>query len=189
MKYKKIITYSFIFCLFYNCSPKLKVYEIEQKLNENHEALFKGDIEALLKNIPKRYMIEQGEDNLRKVLVKRYSNVKYPIRNSEISNLNILDKGKCNSFYYYKVNFISDKSQITPYLDSIALKLNEEKYGREHVSFNPNSKILQIREKKTKILVLDKDKNWKILNLDGQSLSENYGEKFWFCIEKEYSKE
>lgn len=182
MKHIKLLIYTFLFCTFFSCSPKLKIYEIEKKINENHIDLFEGNVEALLKNIPKKYSKEQGENNLRERLNKRYKNRKYPIRNSQISGLNIQNEGKCNSYKYYKVDYVFDKSQMTPYLDSIALKRNEEKYGKKNVNFNPNSKILHIRHKKTKILILDKDENWKILNLNKQSLSDNYGVKFWNCI-------
>jgi hypothetical protein len=72
---------------------------------------------------------------------------------------------------------------MTPYLDSAALKLNETEYGKKHVVFNSNSKILHVTEKKHLMLIFDKDRNWKILDYDKQSLNENYGNGFWECIQ------
>jgi len=74
---------------------------------------------------------------------------------------------------------------MTPYMDSTALKLNYKDYGKENVSFNPNSKFLQIRQFISNVLVFDKDKRWMLLGLEKyyiQSLNDNYGKGFYECV-------
>lgn len=60
---------------------------------------------------------------------------------SDVGDLRIQDINKCNSTHFYNVKHIIDKTQMTPYLDSIALELNYKSYGKENVNFDSNSKI------------------------------------------------
>ncbi len=85
---------------------------------------------------------------------------------------------------YYIVKYGVHKSELTPHIDSIALRLNYKKYGKENVFFNPNSKKLEVIEKKFEILYLDKDRVWKIVNYssDMKYLNRYFGKGFSECI-------
>ena len=182
MKYKIIMINILVFFFLYGCSPVLNISEIEQRINNNYKALSEGNVEYLLRNTPKRALKEYGEKASEIYLHKTYDNRDNPVYYNDIGQLVVQKRDRCNSYYYYKVDYIVDELQNTPYLDSTALELNQRKYGKEHVNFNPNSKILQIRKSKSKILVFDKDKRWKVLDNDIQYLNDNYGEGFSDCI-------
>lgn len=182
MNYSKLLAYCLLICIFYSCAPKLSISEIELRINKKNTASFEGDVEYLLKNTPKKYLKEYGESLFREKLTKIYDNRKYPIGYSDIGELAIQDRNKCNSFYYYKVTYKVTKAQMTPYLDSTALKLNQDKYGKKNVIFNSNSKILHVTEDKNSILIFDKDRKWKVLNLDKKNLDKYYGGGFSKCL-------
>jgi len=183
MDYIKLLVYCLLICIFYSCVPKLSISEIELRINKKNTASFEGDVEYLLKNAPKKYLKDYGESDFREMLTKIYDNRKYPIGYSDIGELAILDRNKCNSFYYYKITYKVTKAQMTPYLDSTALKLNQDTYGKKNVIFNSNSKILHVTECKTSILIFDKDRKWKILDLDKEkSLDKYYGDRFYKCL-------
>jgi hypothetical protein len=184
MNFKRYILYIILFCSFLSCARKLNVSEIKLKINSRNTALFEGNVDQIVKNTPKKYLKTYGESSFRELLTKVYSNKKDPILYSNIGDLHIQDNGKCNSYSYYKVTYRVRSSQMTPYLDSIALLRNEKKYGEENVTFLYNSKILEISEEKSEILIFDKDHRWKIINYDMETLLENYGSKFLDCIEK-----
>lgn len=182
MNYSKIFGLSLIVFFSYSCAPKLSYSEIELKINELNTASFEGDIEYLLKNTPSKYLKEFGENNFREKYSKLYDNRKYPIGYSDIGELTVQDRNKCNSYYYYKASYKVSKSQMTPYLDSTSLKLNENKYGKRNVTFNSNSKILNVTEIKNSLLIFDKDSSWKVLNLNEKNLDKFYGNGFFNCI-------
>ncbi|MCT4697515.1 hypothetical protein, partial [Tenacibaculum haliotis] len=151
----------FILCLLYftlyGCAPKLTYTEIENRINKDYNAFNDGNVEYEMKNTIKKYLKEYGKDGFRKMIKKRYSNRgNHPYFN--VGSIKIQDRNKCNSTYFYNTKYTVDKSEITPYIDSTALKLNYKEYGRENVNFNPNSKILQIRMEKKGILIFDKDR-------------------------------
>jgi hypothetical protein len=159
--------------------------EIEEKINASYTAHFEGDIEYMIQNNPKQAVKEYGEDGLRKNLLKVFNGKRTNIpRFNDIGELRIQDRNKCNSTYFYKVKYLVDKTQYTPYLDSTALELNYKDYGKENVFFNSNSKFLQIREKKERVLILDKGRNWILLDYDSnmQYLDRYYGDGFSECI-------
>jgi len=159
----------------------LNIYEIERRINKDNTALLDGDVDYLLKNTPKKYLKEYGESEYKERLSKIYDNRKYPVGYSNIGELDIEDRQKCNSYYYYKVTYKVTRAQMTPYLDSTALKRNHKEYGEENVIFNSNSKILHITKYRNKILIFDKDREWKVLVLDEEILDDNYGDEFWVC--------
>ncbi len=182
MNFTKLLIYCLLFCAFYSCIPKLNISEIELRINNDNTLLFEGDVEYLMKNTPKKYLREYGKTAYREKLTKIYDNRPYPVGYSNIGELVIQDRDKCNSFYYYKVTYKVTEVQLTPYLDSTALKRNQKKYGKENVFFNSNIKSLHITGVKNKILIFDKDREWKVLNLNEEFLDENYGDGFSKCL-------
>ena len=190
IKQNRLILFIIIIQTFGSCAPKLTFTEIEDRINANYIAFNENDIEYEFNNTPVKYIMGYGEEGFRKKLQKIYESRKKsknrPLFN-DIGNLRIQDINKCNSTYFYKVEYEVDKVQMTPYLDSIALEHNYKNYGKENVNFNPNSKILQIREKKEQILILDKDKEWKLLNYNDsemQYLNKYYGKGFSECVQR-----
>ncbi len=179
----KLLIYCLLYFTLYSCSPKLKITEIEQIVNENNRASFEGNIEYLLKNMPKKYLKEFSEKAVREKLIKKYKNRDYPVAFSQIGELVVKDRNRCNSSYYYEIRYKVTTSRMTPYLDSTALKLNQNNYGKENVTFNPNSKILHITKEKPKFLIFDNDKNWKLLDIDKESLNKYYGKEFLECTQ------
>jgi len=168
-----------------SCSPKLSITKIEKRINANYTAFHEGNVEFMLKNKPKKGLKEYGESRYRKMLLDVFNGKrKNPPHFSDIGDLKIQDRNKCNRTYFYKVKYLIDKTQHTPYLDSIALKLNYKEYGKENVNFLPKVKILQIREKKKQILLFDKGKKWILLeyNSNMKNLNRYYGEGFSKCI-------
>ncbi|WP_158319150.1 hypothetical protein [Aequorivita sinensis] len=157
--------------------------EIEKKINEYNSASFKGDIEYQIKNTPKEYLNKNSISSIREKFDNIYNNRKFPMGYSNIGELEVQKQGKCNSSSYYKVEYKVTTAQMTPYLDASALEFNYSKYGKENVSFNPNSKILHITKQDTKILIYDSDGEWKILNLDKKTLNQYFGNNFFNCIE------
>lgn len=182
MKYKSLLIWFLVCITLYSCTPELKVYEIEQKINKYNIASYEGNIDYLLKNTPKKAIKTYGKKYSREYLHKLYDKRDYPIYYNDIGDLVVQNRKKCNSYYIYTVDYIVDEFQMTPYLDSTALKFNQTEYGKEHVYFNSNSKILQIRKSKSKILIFDKDKRWKVLDDNIQYLDDNYGTGFSDCI-------
>ena len=175
IKSKKLVIYFILCCTFSSCAPQLSIFEIKQKINNNYTALFEGDVKHLLKNLPKKYLEEYGKIGIREELSKIYKGRRYPVGHSNIGELVVQNRNKCNTFNYYIVTYKVSKAQMTPYLDSTALALNQKEYGKENVFFNPNSKILHVTEYKTSILIFDKDKKWKVLDLDKEYLDRYYG--------------
>ena len=180
----QLILLIIIFQSLYSCAPKLTFTEIDERVNKEYIAFNEDDIEYNYYNTPVKYLTEYGEEGFRKKLQKTYESrkkSKYPVLFNDIGELRVQDINKCNSTYFYKVKYIVDKAQITPYMDSIALERNYKSYGKENVSFNPNSKILQTRLRKESILILDKDKVWKLLNFtdfDNQLYDRLFGKDF-----------
>lgn len=181
----KALTFFFLIFTLTSCSPKLTFTDIEKRINEDYTAFNDGNVEYELKNTPKEYIKEYGANGLKEKFHRIYENRTNQPYFSDIGELRIQDRSKCNSTYYYKVKYTVDKVQMTPYLDSIALKFNENEHGKENVDFNSNSKLLQIRQKKEKLLVYDKDKNWKLLNYNSnmQYLNRYFGKEFSECIQ------
>lgn len=171
-----------------SCAPKLTYTEINKKVNANYIALSENDIEYEFNNTPLKFIKEYGEEGFRKRLQELYESRKeseYPPYYNDIGDLRIQDINKCNSTYFYKVKYIIDKVQTTPYLDSIALELNYKIYGKENVHFNPNLKILETRLRKEGLLILDKDNNWKFLlfeDFDEKMYDRIYGKEFSECV-------
>ena len=184
----QLILLIIIFQSLYSCAPKLTFTEIDERVNKEYIAFNENDIEYNYYNTPVKYLTEYGEEGFRKKLQKTYESrkkSKYPVLFNDIGELRVQDINKCNSTYFYKVKYIVDKAQITPYMDSIALERNYKSYGKENVSFNPNSKILQTRLRKESILILDKDKVWKLLNFtdfDNQLYDRLFGKDFSKCV-------
>ena len=184
----QLILLIIIFQSLYSCAPKLTFTEIDERVNKEYIAFNENDIEYNYYNTPVKYLAEYGEEGFRKKLQKTYESrkkSKYPVLFNDIGELRVQDINKCNSTYFYKVKYIVDKAQITPYMDSIALERNYKSYGKENVSFNPNSKILQTRLRKESILILDKDKVWKLLNFtdfDNQLYDRLFGKDFSKCV-------
>tara|TARA_Y100000815_G_scaffold229759_1_gene219260 strand:- start:534 stop:1070 length:537 start_codon:yes stop_codon:yes gene_type:complete len=162
--------------------------QIEERINEDYIAFNENDIEYEYDNTPVKYLKEYGEEGFRKKLQKTYDskkNTKYPVIFNDIGELKVQEIDKCNSTYFYKVKYTIDKSQMTPYLDSIALDRNYKSYGKENVNFNPNSKILQTRLRKESILIFDKDKVWKLLtykDFDEKLYDRLFGKGFSDCV-------
>lgn len=182
----RIPVYGLLFCAFFSCSPTLNISELEKRINTHYTASNEGNVEYFYKNTPAKFIKEYGEDGLRKKLHEMYDNKENPEFFNEIGELSVQDRKKCNSTYYYKVKYIVDRAQHTPYLDSTALKLNQKEYGIEHVNFNTNSKILQVRENKETILLFDKKiKEWIFLdyNSDLKYLDRYFGNGFSDCIQ------
>ncbi|MEN3325193.1 hypothetical protein VP395_15790 [Mariniflexile soesokkakense] len=178
-----------IFCLlffvFFGCSPKLNISELQNRINTHYTATNENNVEYFYKNIPTKYIKEYGEEGLRKKLHKMYVENKNEAFYDEIGQLAVMERHKCNSTYYYKTKYTVDKVEHTPYLDSIALKRNQKEYGIEHVNFNPNSKILQVRQKKESILLFDKkSKEWIFLDYDSdmKHLNKYFGNDFSDCL-------
>ena len=171
-----------------SCAPRLNFTEIKERVNKDYIASNENDIEYEYRNTPIKYLKEYGEKGFKEKLQKLYElreNNEYPIIFSDIGSLETQDLNKCNATYFYKVKYIVDKAQMTPYLDSIALERNHKNYGKENVNFNPNSKILQIRLYRESILVYDKDNEWKILdykNLDDRIYDRIFGKGFSECV-------
>tara|TARA_R110002033_G_C3791729_1_gene230381 strand:+ start:23 stop:646 length:624 start_codon:yes stop_codon:yes gene_type:complete len=182
----KITVYSLLFCALFSCSPTLNISELEKRINTHYTASNEGNVEYFYENTPAKFIKEYGKDGLIKKLHEMYDDQENPEFFNEIGELSVQERNKCNSTYYYKVKYIVDRSQHTPYLDSTALKLNQKKYGIEHVNFNPNSKILQVRENKETILLFDKKiKKWIFLeyNSDMKYLDRYFGNGFSDCIQ------
>ncbi|WP_435254986.1 hypothetical protein [Tenacibaculum sp. A30] len=184
----KLILFTLIFQILFSCAPKLTFTEIEDKVNKEYIAFNKNDFEYEYDNTPIKYLKEYGEEGFRKKLQEIYESRKeseFPIMFNDIGELKIQDINKCNSTYFYKVKYIVDKTQMTPYLDSTALELNYKNYGKENVNFNPSSKILQTRLQEERILIFDKDKVWKILtfkDFDSQLYDRLFGKGFSECL-------
>ncbi len=70
----RLIIYCFLYYTLYGCAPNLSISQIDQKINKNYTALFEGDVNYLLKNTPKKYLKEYGEDGFREELTKIYKN-------------------------------------------------------------------------------------------------------------------
>jgi len=185
----QLILLIIIFQSTLSCAPKLTFTEIKERVNRDYIAFNENDIEYEYKNTPIKYLKEYGEEGFRKKLQEIYELRKereYPIIFDDIGSLKTQDINKCNSTYFYKVKYVVDKAEITPYLDSTALELNYKSYGKENVSFNPNSKILQIRLEKESILVYDRDNVWKMLdykNIDDEIYDRLFGKGFSKCVE------
>lgn len=143
-KYVKILCLSLLFGSLTCCSPKLNYTEIKERINADYSAFNEGNIDYELQNIPKKYVKEYGEKGLKEKLHRIYSNRTNPLNFGEIGELRIQERNKCNSIYYYKTKFTVDKIEFTPYLDETVLERNYKSYGKENVSFNSNSKMLQI---------------------------------------------
>tara|TARA_B100000949_G_scaffold227326_1_gene233605 strand:- start:580 stop:1185 length:606 start_codon:yes stop_codon:yes gene_type:complete len=189
MMKNSLLTISFILIVILSsCAPKLTFTQIEERINEDYIAFNENDIEYEYDNTPVKYLKEYGEEGFRKKLQKTYDskkNTKYPVIFNDIGELKVQEIDKCNSTYFYKVKYTIDKSQMTPYLDSIALDRNYKSYGKENVNFNPNSKILQTRLRKESILIFDKDKVWKLLtykDFDEKLYDRLFGKGFSDCV-------
>jgi len=188
IKYKQSMIF-IVFCLILiSCAPKLTFTEIKERVNENYIAFNENNIEYEFKNTPVKYLKDYGEKGYRKKLDEFYELRKendYPPLFSDVNAVRMQDINKCNSTYFYKVKYIVDKTQMTPYLDSTALELNYKIYGKENVTFHPNSKFLQTRLRNESILIFDKDKVWKLLeykNLDEQMYDTYFGKGFSKCV-------
>lgn len=184
----RLICFIVVFQTIVGCAPKLTFTEIEKRVNSDYTAFNENDIEYEFQNTPVKYLKEYGEEGYKEKLQKVYElrkTSKYPIFYDKIGDLRIQDIDKCNSTYFYKVKYVVDKVQMTPYLDSTALELNYKSYGKDNVSFNPNSKILEVRQAKESILVFDKDNAWKLLDFedfDEQLYDRLFGTGFSKCI-------
>ena len=185
IKIDRLIVFAILCYTLSGCATKLTFTEIKDKINASYTAHFEGDVEYMIKHTPKKYVEEYGENGLRKKLLKIFNDKREnPPYYNDIGDLKIQDRNKCNSTIFYKVKYLLDKSEFTPYLDSTALELNYKEYGKENVSFLPNVKILQIRMTKEEILILDKDRIWKLLNYDSnmEYLNRYFGNGFSECI-------
>ncbi len=190
MKNIRLTTYIISLMIFYNCSPKLNPYEIEVKINEKNTAHFEGNIDYMIKNLPVKELKAYGEDGVKSKLSKVFnSNRKYPISYRDIGELKVLSNGKCGSYPYYNITYRVTKVRMTQYMDSTALALNYKNYGRENVTYNPNSKILHVTEYNEAILIFDKDKNWKVLGFDKNYIKLIYGKEFANCVESSFNAE
>ena len=184
----RLIPFIVVFQTLIGCAPKLTYTEIAKRVNADYTAFNENDIEYEFQNTPVKYLKEYGEEGFREKLQKIYElkeTRKFPIYYEKIGDLQIQDINKCNSTYFYKVKYVIDKVQITPYLDSTALELNYKTYGKDNVSFNPHSKMLETRQAKESILVFDKDNEWKLLefeDLDEQLYDRLFGTGFSKCL-------
>lgn len=181
MKRKYLIVYSIFNIILLGCTSNLSTIEIEKRINEYNTAMSNGNIDYVINNLPKKYLRDNDVSMVKEKLQKLHNNREYPKAYSNIGELKITNEGKCNSYYFYKVKYKVKVAQITPYLDSNALKFNYTKYGKENVSFKDKSKILQITKNDEKILVNDVDRCWKILNYNKQSLNKYFGDNFFSC--------
>jgi hypothetical protein len=190
IKQNRLILLILIIQTFSSCAPKLTFTEIKERVNADYIAFNENDFNYEFNNTPVKYVKGYGEEGFKNKLQKIHESRKknkFPPLFNDIGDLRTQDINKCNSSYFYKVKYIIDKAQMTPYLDSIALELNYKSYGKDNVSFNSNSKILQIRLKKESILIFDKDKTWKLLNyksFDEQSYDIYFGKGFSECVKK-----
>lgn len=184
-KIRKLFTCFIIFGATFGCAPKLTITDIESRINKDYTAFNEGDVEYEIKNMANKYLKLRGENGVRKSLVASYKNRKNPPYFGKIGDLALQDRKKCNSTYYYYVKYKVNKSEFTPYLDSTALQLNYKIYGKESVYFNTNSKILEVIEKKSRILYLDKDRVWKLENYssDMKYLNRYFGKGFSECVQ------
>lgn len=187
-RHNRLMIFTILCYTLTSCAPKLTFTEIEKRVNASYIAFNKNDIEYSFNNTPVKYVKDYGEEGYRKKLQKFYESRKkneYPPLFSDVSDVRMQDINKCNSTYFYKVKYIVDKTQMTPYLDSTALELNYKIYGKENVNFNPNSKFLQTRLRNERILIFDKDKVWKLLeykDLDEQMYDTYFGKGFSKCV-------
>jgi hypothetical protein len=193
VKYNPLIIF-IVFCLtLTSCAPKLTFSEIEEKLNNKYIASNENDYEYEFNNIPVKFLKEYGEDVLKKKLQKTYETRKkdeYPTNFGNIGELKIQAQNKCRSTYFYKVKYIIDKAEMTPYLDSTALELNYKIYGKENVNFNSNSKILETRQREENIIIFDKDKMWKLMPFeafDEKMYDRIFGKGFSKCLKSKVS--
>ncbi len=190
IKQYRLILFIVIFQTLNSCAPKLTFTEIEERVNADYIAFNENDMEYEFNNAPVKYIKGYGEEGFKKKLQKTYESRKknkFPPLFNDIGDLSMQEINKCNSTYFYKVKYIVDKAQMTPYLDSTALEHNYKSYGKENVNFNPNSKILQIRLWKESLLIFDKDKVWKFFNYEGfdkQSYDLYFGKEFSECVKK-----
>jgi len=158
-------------------------------VNTDYIAFNENDLEYEIRNTPVKFVKEYGEDGNRETLKEIHdirAKREYRPYYSDIGNLKVKSRSKCNSTYYYEVKFIVDRTEITPYLDSTALKLNYKEYGKENVNFNLNSKMLETRRTVKKMLFFDKDKEWKVLkllSLNDKIYDHIFGKGFQKCVE------
>jgi hypothetical protein len=187
-KHNRLIFFILIIQTLSSCAPKLTFTEINKRVNANYIALNENEIEYEFNNTPLKFIKEYGEEGFRKKLQEIYESRKeseYPPFYNDIGDLRMQNINKCNSTYFYKVKYIIDKVQTTPYLDSTALEHNYKSYGKENVHFNPNLKILETRLRKEGLLILDKDNNWKFLlfeDFDEKMYDRIYGKGFSECV-------
>lgn len=184
----KLITCSFITISFIGCAPKLTYTEIYNLTNAQYVAFNENNIQYDYDNTLSKYIKEYGEEGYRKKLEKinesRINNEHKPIYN-DIGDLKIQDLNKCKSTYFYKVKFIVDKAQMTPYLDSIALQNNYKIFGKNNVHFDSKTKILETRLRNEQVLILDRDKKWKVISLksfEKDFYDRYYGKGFSKCV-------
>jgi hypothetical protein len=185
IRHNRLMIFTVFFYTLTSCAPKLTYTEIEEKINARYTAFHEGDIEYMLENLPKKGLQEYGEDGYRKKLLKVFNGKRKNIPQfNEIGDLRIQEINKCNSTYFYKVKYLVDKAEYTPYLDSTALELNYKEYGKDNVNFLSNAKILQTRLKEEEILIFDKGKKWILLDYDSnmEYLDRYYGDGFSECI-------
>ncbi len=174
--------------IIYGCTPYLSVTEVTEKLNVSNEISFDDSARNIVQNTPSAYFRLNQKD--KDVVIKEYAQFFRDqssgtgISMSKIRNLSMSDRLICNSTHYYKIKYDYTRTEITPYLDSIALSLNIQSYGKENVHFNEVSKVLTLNLKEERIAVYDEDKSWKILLVNGVDNDTYYGTGFSKCVQK-----
>lgn len=174
--------------IIYGCSPYLSDSKIIEKVNNAFQVTLDERADFTVQNTPSAYFDLNKKD--RDVLKKEYAqfyrdqSADTDISWSDIKDVHVSDRLKCNNQLYYKIKYNYTKTEITPYLDSTALSLNIESYGKENVFFDKLSSVLTLNITEESIIVLDKDKSWKILPIEGVDNDTYYGTGFSKCVQK-----
>ena len=182
----KIFFYFLPFLLFSACAPSLTIYQIEKKINNNYKAFVDQNIDHMVENTPKEYLEAYGKKEVKEKLTKIFKNKGESTKvYNKISSLHVRGRLKCNKYYFYTVSYKVKSTEYTPYIDSTALALNINNYGKKNVQLEgvrPNI-FLTITKSEEEILIYDKDKKWKILHLNQEkSIDKYYNHLFSKCL-------
>ena len=183
---KKII-HSLIFILvFSSCTSKLTYIETEELINNYHTALSERDIEYQVEQAPVRVIKSIYGDKKKALEYLKKRTSEYDNESSkqytDISNLTISELEKCFGKKFYIVNYSYRSAQFAPYFDENSKNFVEKEYGKENFDFHTNTKILEITESDRKVIVYDKDRQWKVISYDYEIIEDGYGEKVAKCV-------
>jgi hypothetical protein len=182
---KNIVIIIFLAIIAFRCSPRLNYNEIASKVNRINQSELGERADAIIGNTPSAFYEQRDKESRKKELTKLFENSDLKINYSDIKNLVVDSRKKCNIVFYYKIRYEVTRSEFAPYLDSTALSFNYKNYGKENVIFNDSSKILTTSRTEDKILIFDDDKSRKILELTSSHLDRYYGNGFSQCVKND----